>query len=319
MCKYMARQLSLDAAVYESQETSCEAERELEALRLETVALRQELLHQLDAAKDELDLALASRRKCEKLLAKLESECRRLEEENQQLRDELKKSKRNIRSKSELPAQFRMVSTYSQATSPEKEDTGPQLTMITWQLEGLKSTWREQGSKVSSCLAALRKTREDNAVILEAVSQIQDALAIAKPAFAHRSTTESFSDQDPIEVYHDEREGDYCRLMDEIQTMNNSLVLDDAIVEESLFHCHEEVEESLLIAKPIQEKMEHMEEDLAKMQESFLENLGKSGKGKKHAGTQTIRNISAVAHKRQKSSLARAYMRAVSQHWSLLA
>lgn len=248
MWRHLARQHSVDSSlVLESRETGCEEEKDWETLRLEAAAMETQFLHQLESAKATLEIALKSKRKGEKRISELEKECRRLDHENRLLKEELKASKLRETSKSEAVPQYSSASTcITEPDNFEQEEHHTELATISHQLTDLQDLSKDQTQQVTNCLSTLRNTRHDNALLLEAVCHIQELLVSVHFQVPRLPTIESLPECEDFEMYMAE-EGEYCRLLDEIQDMTEG----EVVVEESLFHVADHMDDSYLIAQPM--------------------------------------------------------------------
>jgi len=247
MSRHLARQHSVDSSVLESRETGCDEERGWETLRLEAAAMETQFLHQLESAKATLEIALKSKRKGEKRISELEKECRRLDHENALLKEELKAMKLRETSKNEAVPQCSSASTcITEPDNFEQEERQTELATISHQLTDLHDSSKDQTRQVASCLTTLRKTRHDNALLLDAVCHIQDLLVSVNFHAPRLPTIESLPECEDFEMYMAE-EGEYCRLLDEIQEMTDG----EMVVEESLFHVADHMDDSYLIAQPM--------------------------------------------------------------------
>ena len=307
------RPLSFASTVFESKETESEAELRLESQRIEAEAMRQELLYQLTTAKQAIDQLLKCRKKYQKQIVKLENECRRLDAENQQLREELKFAKRLISLKADfMPHPLAKVSVCAQATQPRAhKDPSPALHELSDKVTDLHTVCREQGTKVSSCLAVLKKTRQDNAEILEAVWALQDTVASSKKHCRAASLPESLSN-DEITGSGEDRSGECSRLLTEIQDMTDS----EMVLEGHLFRGHTDIDDAFLLSSPMQTKVDWMEAEMHRIQVTLTEN-NKLLKAAPPHHRKSRTGLPPGKHCR-KSSLAKAYHRALSMPWSLL-
>jgi cell division protein FtsB len=233
--------------VLESKETGCEEERGLETLRLEGMAMEAQFMYQLESAKTTLEIALKSKRKGEKRISKLEKECRRLEHENSELKEEIKTLKQREVCKSEAAPQCSSASTcITEPDNCEHEEQQTELTTVSHQLTDLQDICKDQANQFTNCLATLRNTRHDNALLLDAVCRIQEVLVTVHYHAPRLPTIESLPECEDFEMYIAE-EGEYCRLLDEIQDMTEG----ESVIEESLFHVSEHMDDSYLIAQPL--------------------------------------------------------------------
>lgn len=236
---------SHQSLVLESKGSFCETEQLLETLRLESAAMEKQFLHQLDAAKGSLETALKAKRKGDKRIIKLEAECRRLHTENEQLREEMKALKLKESNKNELSPQFSSASTcITEPDNLENSEQQADFNTISQQFTDLHSMCKEQSHQVVSCLSTLRSTRQDNALLLEAVCQVQELLLSVHPQMPHALAIEKSGSQG--DDVRETEEGEYCRLLDEIQDMTER----ELIPEESLFQGAEPIGDSYIISQP---------------------------------------------------------------------
>jgi len=284
---------------WESKDSQCEPELLLETYRLQTEALKKELEHQVAESQQQLEGIQVSKSRCEKHLIKLENECRRLDHENQLLREEVKGLKLCLRSKthSVIPVHSKTTSAVVQVTHlDKKEDTcEPLLRELADQLQELQTQCREQGGKITSCVALLRKTRQDNEELREIVATLHEKVKVCDCATPIRSS----SVHSRIE---EEREGEYSRLLDEIQDLTDT----EAFAEETMFRIQPETESCLLPA-PLQHKVSCLETQLNSLQQS----LGPPRAVQRSCSTQTTWDL------RPKRAV-RNLTRPLTQKWSLL-
>ena len=290
--------------IWESHDSQSERELVLESYRVQAEALQKELEYKLGEALKALDTVNASKGRYEKQVIKLENECRRLDNENQQLREELKCLKHGIRSKSEFAPHGKTTSSVQVIVTKPSEPVpaSAQLEELACQLTALQAVCREQGGKMTMCLGLLRKCRQDNAELTETVATLRQAVRTCDC----RQTSSSPSEcESRVETYpgHDT---EYCRLLDEIQDLT------DSFEEESMFHCLPHSESTCLVSLPMQEKMQLLESEMSSMQQSLH---GLSGSVRRRTcGTQTPREIPKKPERRQ------SFLRPIvsQQKWSLL-
>lgn len=296
-----------DFKVLESQPAESDAELELEAYRLEAEAFKQELLYQLQASKQTIDDLIHSRKKHQKKIIQLENECRRLESENHQLKETLKSARRPSMRRVTVPPQRCIL--VNVGCQVEMRDEGRRdVKEVSEELAELKVECREQGGKVSNCLTALRETREVQKHVLDLVTHVQEALMNrAKPVCAIEPILEtSESKEDPTDDH-------YSRLLDELQDCTNTDDLTSSFFQGS----STEINESCLLACPIQHQVDNIEAEL----QSLHASLKASKKPCIHHGKSASLQLFSPnrVNNKRKGSLERAYQIAFSTRWSLLA
>lgn len=308
MCKLNMRSLSsAQSTVLESQGAHSEAESELEAYRVEAEATQQELSYQLQTAKQAIDELIHSRKKHQKQIMRLENECRRLDSENLRLREELNMSRKSVRRATAPPQRVCMASTATQVEE-DIEIRAVDMTAVTQELKGLRMECREQGGQVSSCLKALRQTREVQKHVYDLISHVQTALTPPKPTPTGDPILET------CERAEDPGDAKYSRLLDELQDLTDSESLN-----ESVFKAQPHFSDAYLIESPVQAKVDSLEADIQSLQASLknsnsqLRRIAHHGKS---ASAQIMRTVGR-GHQR-KGSLARAYQMSLATHWSLL-
>lgn len=287
------------STTWESKDSHCEPEHLLETYRLQTAALKKELEHQVAESQQQLENIQTSKSRCEKHLIKLENECRRLDHENQLLREEVKGLKLCLRSKTHNsgPVHAKTTSAIVQATHIEKKEDTCELLLreLADQLQELQTQCREQGGKITSCVALLRKSRQDNEELREIVASLDEkvkACDCATPVIT--SSRQSKTEED--------REEEYSRLLDEIQDLPDT----GSFAEEAMFRIQQETESCLLPA-PLQHKVSFLETQLSSLQQS----LGPMRNAQRSCSTQTTWDLRP---KRVTRNLAKPF----TQKWSLL-
>lgn len=290
---------------WESKDTHCEPERLIETYRLQTEALKQELLHQAAASHQQIEEIQASKSKCEKHLIKLENECRRLDYENQLLREEVKGLKLCLKTKTHhttASAQIVTTSEIVQATvQPEgrKEVWEPCVKELTDVLVELQTQCREQGGKITSCLSSLRKTRQDNEELREIVEVLHKKMRVCDCVSPSNSPlTQSRVEEERGEVV------EYSRLFDEMQDVAET----GEFADEMMFRMQQD-SGSCLLPGPLQHKVSSLETQVSTLQQS----LGVTSRhSHRSCGTQTTWDL------RPKRTGVRNLTRTSTQKWSLL-
>jgi len=295
-----------DSTVLESQASHSQTEGDLEAYRIEAEASQQELLHQLHTAKQAIEELIHSRKKHQKQIMRLENECRRLDSENLHLREELHKAGKTMRRATAPPQRVCMVN-----KGTEIEGLGQiravDFTGVEQELTGLRQECREQGGKVSSCLSAVRQTREVQKHVFALISHVQEALTTKKPT---SPVPTIFETSESKEEANDQK---HSRLLDELQDLTDSEGLN-----ESLFKDKSLDSDCCLVAGPVQAKVDSLEADIQSMRAClktsnvYLRRLVHHGKS---ASAQIMR---PAGEWKRKGSLARAYQMSLTTHWSLL-
>lgn len=298
--------------VLESRGSKSDAELLLESQRIEAEAVVQELMHQLESAKQMIDQLLATRKKYQKEIIKLENECRRLDTENHQLREELSALQRRpgeTISRNASPSS--KVSICAQASPSEpRKDQRPALLDISRKLTEIHIACCHYAPKLSSCLSVLRRTREDHAAILDTLQSISTAWQSSKPRFKAASLPDSFEEDSASNVSEAKEECE--RLWTEIQELT------DTEFDEHLFKGSGEFENGFLVHAPVHSTVDSMKVEIHTLQER-LQATNKLLKlaPPRHRKSYTHSVLTPRVH-RHTTSLIKAYHRALSQPWSLL-
>ena len=300
-------QTNMQFLVLESPASASQAESQFEAYRLQAQAVQQELQYRLQTAQKAINELIRARKKHQKHIIALENECRRLDSENCFLREELHRTRKCVQS-SAGPRKREVANAGSQMGS---RDTGQrEVRQVREELAGLRVECREQGSKVSSCLVALRQTREVQKHVSELISQVQETLITSK-----RQTSQVETITEPSINQPTPPEDNYSPLLYELQHSTSPQCTED-----SLFSGRYYSKDCCLLASPVQDQVQQLETELKSLRcclKGSNSQLRRLVHHCKSASAQTNRPV-ANAHKR-KGSLALAYQKSLSTQWWLLA
>lgn len=307
MCRLNMRSLSSgNSTVLESQASHNQAESDLEAFRIEAEATQQELLYQLHTAKQAIDELIHSRKKHQKQIMRLENECRRLDSENLHLREELHMARKSMRRATAPPQRVNMVN-----KGTEVEGLGQirvvDLTGVQQELTSLRYECREQRGNVSSCLKAVRQTREVQKHVFDLISHVQETLVTKKPISTVSPVLEASESKEELEGEK------YSRLLDELQDLTDSEGLN-----ESLFKDQPRDRDCCLIAGPVQAKVNNLEAEIQSLHTCIETSNAQLRRLVHHGKSASAQIVRPVDGRKRKGSLARAYQMSLTTHWSLL-